>query len=177
MKKFAILLTLFIVAVAFAAPVAAGNAERPFKGSFSGVVLGFDPVIGDRCPNTPPGKFPVFVASFEGWGTATHLGNSYIFGEHCSYGTVDAGGPDGTYGQGILILIAANGDVLEGTYDDGMGLSGPPVIGFIDRFTFVDGGTGRFTFASGGGLESGFVDVTDFSFSIKMKGVINYSRR
>jgi hypothetical protein len=47
----------------------------------------------------------------------------------------------------------------------------------MDYFTFTDGGTGRFTSASGGGVEIGAVDVRDGSFTLEMTGVISYSRR
>ncbi len=110
-----------------------------------------------------------------GWGPTTHMGMTFGFAEHCSYRPVD-GPPDGTYGQGTLILYAANGDILNATYDDGVSLSPAPVIQFMDYFTFHDGGTGRFTFASGGGVDIGAVDLRDFSFSFQMAGVISYSK-
>jgi hypothetical protein len=46
----------------------------------------------------------------------------------------------------------------------------------MDYFTFVDGGTGRFAFASGGGTEMGSVDLADGSFTVRMDGVISYSK-
>lgn len=155
-----------------------GGKTVPISGAVSGYVLGFneDPeFIADRC-NPPAGKFAWAVASFEGWGTITHLGNVYIYAEHCSYGN-DAIGPDGTYGDGEITTIAANGDVLLATYTNGMSLSPPPLIGFMDYFTFVDGGTGRFALASGAGVEMGTVDFTDFSFTLQMHGVIAYKKQ
>jgi hypothetical protein len=85
--------------------------------------------------------------------------------------------PDGTYGQGELTMIADNGDILYGTYTNGISLSDPPVVGFTDDFTFHDGGTGRFTFASGGGIDLGSVDFNDFSFTMQMTGVIAYKKK
>ena len=84
---------------------------------------------------------------------------------------------DGTYGQGQITLVADNGDVLIGTYTDGVSLSPPPLIGFMDYVTFQDGGTGRFTFATGGGVEMGLVDFNDFSFKMQMTGTISYSKK
>lgn len=177
MKK-TLLSLVVLLALAMAAPVSAnqGNPEKelPFKGVFSGELLGFNENPGDiaeRCDN-PATTWA--VTSFEGWGTATHMGMTYVYAEHCSY-TTD-GIPDGTYGEGQLMMVAANGDTLYGTYTDGVSLSGPPVIGFMDDFTFADGGTGRFAFASGGGTEVGSVDVADNSFTVRMEGFIAYSK-
>jgi hypothetical protein len=155
-----------------------GVKTVPISGVFSGYLLGFDEdlaVIAARC-NPPDGKFAWAVTSFEGWGTMSHLGESYIYAEHCSYGT-EATGPDGTYGEGEITTIADNGDVLLGTYTNGASLSPPPIIGFMDYVTFVDGGTGRFTFASGSGVEMGSVDFNDFSFTLQMTGVIAYKKK
>ena len=150
----------------------------PISGTMSGYLLGFneDPeVIAARC-NPPVGKFAWAVTSFECWGEISHLGYSYIYAEHCSYGT-EGIGPDGTYGEGEFTTVADNGDVLLGTYTNGVSLSPPPVIGFMDYFTFVNGGTGRFTFASGGGVEIGSVNFNDYSFTLHMSGAIAYKRK
>ncbi len=155
-----------------------GGKTVPIHGVFHGYLLGFneDPqFIADRC-NPPEGKFAWAVTSFAGSGTVSHLGEVQVSAEHCSYGTV-ATGPDGTYGDGEIMTIADNGDVLMATYTNGISLSGPPVIGFMDFFTFVDGGTGRFTFASGGGMEMGEVDFGDYSFTMQMMGSISYKRK
>ena len=155
-----------------------GDKTVPISGVFSGYLLGFNEDLGfiaDRC-DPPEGKFAWAVTSFEGWGTMSHLGESYMFAEHCSYGTF-LDGPDGTYGEGEITTIADNGDVLLGTYTDGMSLSPPPVIGFMDYVTFVNGGTGRFTYASGEGVEMGAVNFDDFSFTVQMKGFIAYKKK
>jgi len=155
-----------------------GGKSVPINGVFSGYLLGFneDPdFIAERC-DPPEGKFAWAVTSFEGWGTMSHLGESYMFAEHCSYGTFPDG-PDGTYGEGEVTTIADNGDVLLGTYTDGVSLSDPPIIGFMDYVTFVNGGTGRFTYASGEGVEMGAVDFNDFSFTVQMTGFIAYKKK
>ena len=154
----------------------------PFHGVFSGYVLPFvyvwdDPIaVAERCDNTPEGFAAWAIASFEGWGTATHMGSSYIYAEHCSYYNLDDE-TTGTYGEGEALMIADNGDILIGTYTNGVSLSGPPIIGFMDEVTFEDGGTGRFTYASGGGVEMGSIDINDGSFTLQMTGVIAYSKR
>lgn len=181
MRRLLLLSLVAVLVTALAAPVAAKKGdltELPFKGTFAGQLLPFGPVVGDRCDDSPDGKVAWAVASFEGWGTATHMGKTYVYAEHCSYSTDGTmATADGTYGEGQLTMRAANGDTLTGTYTGGISLSPPPVIGFKDYFTFTDGGGGRFTFASGGGVEMGVVDLGDNSFTVQMEGVIAYSRR
>jgi len=41
----------------------------------------------------------------------------------------------------------------------------------------VDGGTGRFLFASGGGIEIGSVNFGDGSFVVELTGMISYKRK
>jgi hypothetical protein len=48
------------------------------------------------------------------------------------------------------------------------------LIDFVDVFAFVDGGTGRFVEASGGGVEVGVFDVVTNEIVLKMEGVIAY---
>ena len=179
MRRLLLLSLVAVLVTALAAPVAAKKAdptELPFRGTFTGQLIGFDTGFDPgRCDDSPEGKVAWAVTSFKGWGTATHLGKTYVYAEHCSYAGQE--GPDGTYGEGLLTMVAANGDTLTGTYTDGESLSPPPVIGFMDYFTFTNGGTGRFTFASGGGVEVGVVDLGDGSFTLQMEGVISYSRR
>lgn len=50
-------------------------------------------------------------------------------------------------------------------------------IGFLDEITFTDGGSGRFTTASGYGIESGAVNLDTGEFTVVMEGFINYSRQ
>lgn len=180
MRKLILLSVVSILAVALMAPAVAdkpGMKEVPFKATFSGYLTGFGEVPDGRCDNPPEGKVAYALASFEGWGNATHAGYSFVHANHCSYWNLEIGGPDGTYGQGQFTLVAANGDVLRISYGDGVSLSGPPVVGFMDFFTFEDGGTGRFTFASGGGMEIGSVDFSTFMFELQMEGVIAYKKR
>ena len=182
MRKLLVLSVAFNLGMTFATPLAAGKGqltELPFNATVTGWVLPFNEDADDvaaRCGDAPSGKVAWAVASFAGWGPTTHLGMTYGVAEHCSYRPID-GPPDGTYGQGKLWLYAANGDMLIASYDNGESLSGPPVIQFMDYFTFHDGGTGRFTFASGGGVDIGAVDFRDSSFSFQMAGVISYSKR
>ena len=154
--------------------------KLPFVASFSGEVLAIndDPDdVAARCSERPAWA----VVSFEGTGEAPDMGTTHVLAEHCSYvgplpdGTV---GPDGTYGEGMLTFTTADGELLLGTYTDGLSTSPPPQVGFVDSFTFT-GGTGRFDDAAGGGVEAGTVDFSmgfgpGAAFSVDMEGVIWY---
>jgi len=184
MRKLLLLSLTAILVAALATPIAVAKKapkEVPFKGMFSGDLLDFNTedldFIAERCPNSPDGRVAYAVASFEGWGTATHMGRTYINADHCSYANMNTGMPDGTYGQGVLTMFAANGDMLSATYANGISLSPPPVVEFVDFFTFDNEGTGRFNFASGGGIEMGSANFDDFTFNVQMAGVISYSKR
>ena len=185
MRKSQLAILAVILGMLFVAPLSAvgGKHALPFYGNISGVLGEFilDPEkIAERCA-VPKGKIAVWaIAAFEGSGTITHMGRSEVTATHCSYvGFLPDGriGPDGTYGQGELIATAANGDVLLATYDNGISYPEGPLIVFMDEFTFVDGGTGRFTFASGGGTEIGSVSSADATFNVEISGVISYSKR
>jgi hypothetical protein len=144
----------------------------PIHGLFHGYVLGLeeDPdTVANRC-DPPAGKIAWAVVSFGGSGTLSHLGESYIYVEQCEY-------LDGTYGEGEMAITADNGDILLVTFTNGSSLYDPPVIYFTDSVTFVDGGTGRFSFASGGGIEMGTANLDDGSFTTDITGVIAYSNK
>ncbi|MBT8107874.1 MAG: hypothetical protein KJP17_06540 [Gammaproteobacteria bacterium] len=187
MRKFLLLSAVSGLAVILAGPVVADKKFSqllPIHGSFSGQLLEFNflpDVIANRCPDTPADKDVIWVASFEGWGNITHLGRTYFYAEHCSYGTPGLPPiPDGTYGQGEFMMIAANGDVLKAEYGDGIAYPlEPPAAGFEDTITFIDGGTGRFRFASGEAYEVGSVNLPplgDGALTAEMHGTISYSK-
>lgn len=125
-------LGVFLVAAALiglvAVSVAAGGkggTDRPFKATYTGA-LTF--VVPDGCPpdcgafNTVPRMT----------GQATHLGRVRMHFSHYPY---DPTRP------GRMIITAANGDELHGTYT---------YPGFGEDFPItVTGGTGRFTAATG----------------------------
>ena len=149
----------------------------PFHGAFSGEITGFDEnpeAIADRC-DPPSGQVAWAIISFGGWGNATHMGKTYMSASHCSYRPED-GAPIGEYGEGILELTAANGAILTGTYWGYTTLAEPPMFYFMDFFKFEDGGTGRFSYASGEGIDLGSVNFADGSFTIQMTGEISYSK-
>lgn len=171
-----LILVLVVVALVMgvmAAPAGATKGDPGERLPFSGVASGqgsfnFDPdAVAARCLSPAP-PFAFAIATFSGSGHAKHLGRIDMVAEHCSHS-------DFTYSQGILTITAANGDVLVATYTNGASdLSTFPDIGFTDDFTFVDGGTGRFAEASGGGVEAGVADFNTDEFVVSMEGVISY---
>ena len=145
----------------------------PFHAVFSGYLLGFnegEEVIGERC-DPPVGQVAWAVASFIAWGTATHMGETYMYAEHCSYRPID-GPPIGNYGEGEFELTADNGDILLGSYTNGVSISPPPIIGFMEASSFHNGGTGRFTYASGNGIDIGSFNTGDGSITMQIMAVI-----
>jgi len=160
-----------VAILAFAArPVMARGAQAvPFKGTMWGSEVTFDPAIpAGRCVEMA--GVADALTTFQVSGYATHLGRVDVVAEHCSdFDTV-------TYGDGRLTITAANGDVLKGTYTNGTMTAPPPESGFQDEFTFVNGGTGRFTFASGGGTEMGTFNFNTFDSSVHMEGVVSYGK-
>lgn len=114
-----------------------------------------------------------YVIEFGGTGQVSHLGHVTIVFEHCSQ--VDFMTGNVTYTDGFLTYIAANGDELWGTYWDG---TGTPVsateVGWQDTFV-LDGGTGRFVSASGGGVDWGTTHAETGHTAYELDGVIVYA--
>lgn len=165
-RRWGVGVALFLVASI--APGAAASDEQPFRAVVSGDDVSLDfTVPAGRCVEMA--DTADYVATFRGSGTATHLGHVAVEAEHCSDQDT------GRYGDGVLTLTAANGDVLRAIY--GNGTSDPsefPTITFADDVRFVDGGTGRFVTASGDGVETGTVDATTSEFTVRMQGRIAY---
>ena len=179
MWEFLILALATVLVIAMAAPVAAKSGDPtplPVNGEVSGQ-FSVTTEVGDRCDDSPEGKVAWAVFSYEGSGIVTHLGNTDFYGDHCSYsadGTPET--QDGTFGEGQLTLVAANGDILRATTADGVSLSPPPLVGFQASLTFVDGGTGRFATASGAGMVPGTADLVSGELTLQLEGVISYKR-
>ena len=167
-----------VVALALAAGAAAPAAvakERPFRASLSGTTVSL--VGGDarRCPEvtevTGEEEVPIWVTTLEGTGWASHLGRVEVWNEYCVNGV-------GEYGDGVLKLTAANGDVLEGTFSGGVS-AWPDSEGwsdFRDEYTFTSGGTGRFATASGSGAETGSINVVTREWTLEITGTLDYGR-
>jgi hypothetical protein len=143
--------------------------DLPFSGTMTGTTQ-YDQANPRGCPFAAP--FPVTTVS-DATGTASHLGLASFHTEHC----VTAGGM-----VGDILLTAANGDKIYGTYVLQRTAPFPAIGGYIQvggTMTF-SGGTGRFEQASGTAemtgsiLWGGFVPSTPFPGEWKWTGRISY---
>jgi hypothetical protein len=98
------------------------------------------------------------LETFSGTGNATHLGSFIAEQQHIiNLLTTEVL-------QGTFTFTAANGDTVFGTYS-GLGTPLPSgLIQFEGSFT-IDGGTGRFSEATGEGDMSGLIDASGFPTS------------
>ena len=146
-------LALAILALlAFVGPVAAGQ-QVPFHGSLAGVFT----ISG----------FPIATVSANLTGNATHLGRFTLALPH--HVDLLATPPAAT---GTFVFIAANGDLVFGTFTGVADSGAPPVIHVTETATIV-GGTGRFADASGGFTIGRFVDLDHLTSSGSFDGTIS----
>jgi hypothetical protein len=109
--------------------------DVPFSGAVTGGV-----VFGSNIQNCPAGFTGVITAT----GTALHMGQVALHTEQCINPTT------GVIDGRVLVLTAANGDELHGTFAGQSESAGAPGDQFHVTATFVfEGGTGRFEHASG----------------------------
>lgn len=150
-----LVLAVAIALLASAIPAVAGQSvERPFKESLTGHLIGMvyapNMIDGDtfdgRC--SEPSQW---ISTMEGTGQVSHLGKVTWTTEHCFQLFA------GTFGDAELVITAANGDKLYGTYNGVM--TGETT--FIETMV-ITGGTGRFVGASGAVAETGWFDETGY---------------
>lgn len=156
------------------------TVAEPFTGTYAGEITAVtvDPaLVAARCSGPPAWGY----VTFAGTGESDLFGSFSATAENCSYvgplpdGTI---GPNGTYGEGTILITTEAGDVINGTYTNGMTLVPPPMTEFADSWTLT-GGTGRFAAVSGSGTEMGIADLTmgpvpGAPFTVTMEGVISY---
>jgi len=107
---------------------------------FSGDVMGGVVLFGPNTQNCPAG----FTGVMNATGTALHMGTISYHSEQCV--NMETGAIDGKR----LVLTAANGDGLHGTFTGQSPAPGPIGSTFQTTVTLVfDGGTGRFLNATG----------------------------
>ena len=119
-----------VAVMALPASAAPGGTDRPFKATLAGEVT-------FEWPGVSPSGCTIITTNTYSTGNATHMGRVEAFWSHCPAET-------DYFGDGMLILVAANGDELYGFYD----YSEPAGIPVLTPIT-LDGGTGRFATASG----------------------------
>ena len=148
--------------------VSEANAARPWKESYQATGT----ITADaQCPA------PLLLESYQGGGTATHVGKYTIVNSHClNPGT-------GALTGGSFVKTAANGDQLSGTYVGTATVIQPPspigIFSVRGTVTFT-GGTGRFAGATGTTTMEG-TEHADFSqtpvatqVTLTMLGTISY---
>jgi hypothetical protein len=158
MRSLNFLFSLVVLSLTAAAPMDAA-AERPFKGSWSGVTVSADPT-----------NFPVVAVVAEGSGQLTHLGGFDMTSPHTS--NVFTGETIGDQ-----IFTAANGDMLT-AFCEGFPVFQPTgnVAGALD--CEITGGTGRFAGASGSYefflVATPLADGSGFATEATITGTITY---
>jgi hypothetical protein len=113
------------------------------------------------------------VAAVAGIGAASHLGKVSSTSNDC----VNMTGPGlFSFSSKNIVVTAANGDQLFGTYDGTVDATSG--IGVITGSFTITGGTGRFSNATGGGSLQGLeaLDLTTFTGQgqIQLNGTISY---
>jgi hypothetical protein len=145
------------VFISAATPATAGDLV-PFKATFTG------------SSTSGPG-FPCAAlrSDIVGGGHATHLGKFTTVQHHC----FDPADPTLAFTEGFYTFTGANGDTIFGTYHGHLvPIIAPSVFAIVGEFT-IEGGTGRFVGATGGGTASGTLNVATGVTTVMLDGVIS----
>lgn len=161
--------TLFVAVLVLATPATATHGQSgeqlPFRGTSAGALS--DQEFAPGFPverSTFDGRCSVpsdFVVSWDYTGRVTGLGSLTIEATHCSQLDLAAG--VGTFGDGVWTAVAANGDTVTATYENGVTWFLPDGTATYTAELTITGGTGRFAGATGQVAGSGTVlelDVT-----------------
>ena len=160
-----LVMTMFAIAV----PAFGGQSvERPVHEELSGYVVGIEyaPNFPAHAGDTFGGRCSVpsqWISRMSGTGTISHVGRVSWTTEHCFQLFA------GTFGDADLVITAANGDKLYGTYEGVMTGETTWVETLI-----ITGGTGRFEGASGTVAESGWFDPGSGYMEVTGRGTITY---
>jgi hypothetical protein len=120
--------------------------QVPFKGSFNGT------------STVAPGRCAALTNAISGTGQITHLGHFTTAQSHC----IDPTGADPlAFTDGVFTFTAANGETIFGTYSGRLVPTATLGLFQVDGGFTIEGGTGRFASASGGGDASGETNLAD----------------
>ncbi|MEN8113611.1 MAG: hypothetical protein ABFS21_04420 [Actinomycetota bacterium] len=159
MKVLVVLCALFLLTPVAASADPGAAQERPFKMEWSGPFEivpeaswcdGLDGYVGVRLTITE--------------GRVTHMGSTEGWGKHCSHLAT------GDLTRGNAVIVAANGDELHFTYTGSITPLSPSTVR-IDATQVVDGGTGRFSSATGVAKS-----VCHATFTSPLAGFVDESR-
>lgn len=156
-----------LLVMAVAVPVSADPGSRPFKGLVVGEVA-FNEVPVTICAPSDVVLGGLRTDS-SAIGTSTHLGKTVVTMSHCT--------PSGEkFGPGRMVLTSARGDEVWITYSGSAPYSdGDTEIKGNIEFK-IDGGTGRFEDAVGGGSMTVHILVQGYPWPAKWvwNGTIGY---
>lgn len=147
-----------LAAVLLAAFATSGIASEPKSKPFKAELTVTESV-------TLLGAAPCFaIGTVQATGTATHLGKFTAASQDCinPRGVFDPSGPNSfsfASGAAGLVFIAANGDNLFAAYSGNL-TAQPTGPHHITGQFVITGGTGRFLGATGGGILTGYEDIS-----------------
>jgi len=157
--------TLLVFTGATSALGAANGTDRPFGATASGKIF-YD-------ASNPLGCDVGFTTVLNAAGQASHLGRFTLSGRHCEYYTSATSGVS----VGTMTLTAANRDQVFGTYRTTWVFDGETFTVSVTGDLIVEGGTGRFTHATGTLAQDHTITVTpDQPWLLQMgfEGAISY---
>ena len=146
---------LVLMAVLALLRPAAAQKYVPFRAAFSGIGI------------ADASRFPVLKIDITGGGNATHLGRFTTAQSHF----INVFDPSGAFTGGTYTFTAANGDTIYGSYS-GVFLPVDEGRFSINGAFTIEGGTGRFAGATGGGDASGILNP-DGTSDVLLQGVIS----
>ena len=153
-----LLLACFAAVFISATTPASASDQVPFKATFTG-----------SSTSVPGFPCAVLRSDIVGGGHATHLGNFTTVQHHC----FDPEDPTLAFTEGFYTFTGANGDTIFGTYHGHLvPIIAPSVFAIVGEFT-IEGGTGRFVGATGGGTASGNLNVATGVTTVMLDGVIS----
>ena len=157
---------LLLIGLSPSASAASRGTDRPFRAMATGQIH-YDFTNPQGCPASGFPDSPPFTSTLTAAGRATHLGTFSLSATHCE-----------SLGQslnGLMTLTAANGDELYGTYATTWAVVDGQVI--VDGNLFLDGGTGRFTDATGTLVQHHVITLTPeqpWPLQMSFTGTISY---
>ena len=165
MKFSTALSALLLGSLAFPVSASFAQVARPFSANFT-IDETLDEGTGANC---------IKIGVISGQGNASHLGRTAISGTNCVTPPTSAAVPVFTFKDGSIILMAANGDTLNGTFSGSfVPTSTPNVFTVVDGMYSFNRGTGRFAAATGSGKLSGTQNIATGKGQLQANGTLSY---
>ena len=165
MKFSSRLAVLLLGTLALSAAPSFAQTAVPFTATFS-----IDESLGEGTGPTCP-----LIGVISGQGTATHLGRTAISGTNCVTPPAPGTPPVYNFADGSIILMAANGDTLNGTFSGSFVPTGKGTVFAVVNGTYsFNRGTGRFAAATGSGVLTGTQDIASGKGQLQASGTLSY---